>query len=71
MLKNRDVTLRIGKRINEETENGEAIESEPLEEKLRRVVHVLERPAKKLFAAVCIYVVLDTFRQVEIAKANK
>lgn len=70
MLKNRDITLRIGKKINEETENGEIVNDEPLEEKVRRIVHALEEPAKKIFFGICLYVMVDTIRKVAIAKAE-
>lgn len=71
MLRKRDITVKISKKGGDEnTTVDEPIDYRLIEERAAAVVHVLEQVAIKAFVGVCIFVILDTHRQVAIAKAS-
>lgn len=67
----RNVTVNVSRPTRERAETTEPIIDEIRSE--RRTDYVLSRTeevALKVFAGVCVYVLLDTFRQVQVAKAS-
>lgn len=70
MLGKREITVKLGKKENEDGNVDEPIDDRPIEEKTAAVLHVLEKVAIKAFAGVCIFVILDTHRRVAVAKAS-
>lgn len=71
MLNKREITVKIGKKEAKDGEADEPKDETPIEDKVQNVVRVLEKFAFKGFACVCVFVALDTIRQIAIAKANK
>lgn len=66
MFKNRVLTVTVDKKDKEPTESS----SESFDEKTATIVVNLERLATKMFLGVCIYIWLDTRRQVQIEQAK-
>lgn len=70
LLKNRSVNVKLQKdeKITTPIENPDI---RPIEDKTGAVLKRFEKVGWKVFGCVCIYVLLDTFRQVQIARANE
>ena len=68
MFKNRSVTVKLD-RPTKDTVN-EPHDNRPIEVKVAKVLQTFEKVAVKAFVGVCIYVVLDTHRQVAVARAS-
>lgn len=66
MFKNRKLTVSVDKVNKKQTEM--VSDEESFEKKAEYVLHKLEGFAVKAFIGLCIYVVLDTQRQVAVAK---
>lgn len=70
MFKNRKIEIQLKK--TKENENQEPTDTmEDLDEKADLVLHKVERLLVKVGIGIAIFVVLDTGRQVAVAKANK
>lgn len=69
-MRNRRVTLRLekDKKANDPKDNFE--EETLFERKAYIAKRAIESTAAKMFAGVCVYIVLDTYRQVQVAKAS-
>ena len=69
MFKNRKITVTVDKK--NEDPYSEVIDSISFEEKTEVILKKLEQVGKKVFLGICIYVLLDTKRQVAVARANQ
>lgn len=70
MLKGRAVTIKLERPVPEgEVENKP--DNRSVEEKAEVVLYVIEKVASKIFMGMCVYILLDTRRQVAIAKAKR
>jgi hypothetical protein len=69
MFKNRQLTVKLNK-VNEDETSMTISNGKTFEEKTAIIKQTLEGLGKKMFIGVCVYVVLDTHRQVAIVKAN-
>ena len=69
MFKNRSVTIKVDKPTRDCVVN-EPKDDRPIEEKVTAVLRTFEKVAVKAFVGVCIYVMLDTNRQVAVARAS-
>ena len=72
MLRKRQLTIKVEKKAPTEKKDPNEIilEDNHFERKVQTVVRAFESTGAKMFLGVCIYVWLDTRRQVEIAKAT-
>lgn len=68
MFENRKLTVTVDKK--DKNAPDVIITPDDFEEKLDLVLHKLEKFGRKLFVGVAAYVVLDTWRQVTVEKAN-
>jgi hypothetical protein len=68
MFKNRTLTIRMEKRNKTETTDNP--EADHFEKKADTMLHRLEKTGIKVFAGICIFVLLDTYRQVKVAEAS-
>lgn len=68
MFKNRAVLVKLSK-TNEDAVD-EHQDDRPIEEKAEAILKTLEKVAVKAFFGMCIYVMLDTHRQVAVARAS-
>lgn len=64
MFRNRKLTLKVEKANDEQTDGSR----QHFEKKTQIVLHELEAVAVKIFIGICAYVVIDTVRQVTVAK---
>jgi len=69
MFKNRAVTVKID-RQTKNTVSEQPNDDRPIEEKAKAILQICEKVAVKAFVGVCIYVALDTHRQVAVARAS-
>lgn len=69
MFKNRDVTIKLGKKTTVNTEE-EPEDVMSFDDKTDKILEVTERLAKKAFIGVAVYIVLDTWRQTSIEKSK-
>lgn len=69
MRRNRRFTLSVEK-MPKDGEINEVIDDRPIEQKAEALLTTFERVGVKIFAGICIYVVLDTHRKVAVAKAT-
>ena len=69
MFKNRAILVKLDKTNKDAIEEHKDVRL--IEEKTGAILSRFEKAALKVFAGVCIYVVLDTFRQVQVAKASQ
>ena len=67
MFKNRSIVVTMDKA--DKTTPQTTSDPEAFEKKTDIVVSKLERLGKKVFLGVCVYIVLDTHRNVAVAKA--
>jgi hypothetical protein len=67
MFKDRALTVTMDKKDKDQAPRNPTNPKE-FEKKAEFVLHKLERIGKKVFIGVCAYVVLDTVRQVAVAK---
>lgn len=70
MFKNRAITVKVDK-VDKHHTAEKSCDDKTFEEKADIVLHILEGLGVKLFLGVCVYVILDTQRQVAVAKINK
>lgn len=70
MFKNREISVQLKKTPTSESQEPTNT-TEDLDEKADLVLHKVERLMVKVFIGIGLYVVLDTGRQVAVAKANK
>lgn len=70
MLKGRTVTLKFERPNVGKDDPDEEKEEGSFEEKAEMYLSLFERIALRVFAGVAGYVVLDTYRRVQIAKAQ-
>lgn len=68
MLKNRQLTVKLDKPNKVQTTET-SCDPKAFERKVETVLHNLESIGAKMFLGVCIYVMLDTRRQVAVARA--
>jgi hypothetical protein len=68
MFKNRKLTVRVEKADKKPVD--EASETKFFEEKAAFMLHKFESFAAKAFVGICIYVILDTKRQIAIEQAK-
>lgn len=68
MFKNRKMTVTLDKK----DKNEELMEFDPeaFEKRVAIVLHHLESVGKKLFIGICVFVVLDTARQVAVEQSK-
>lgn len=67
----RQVTVRMEKKDTKASTPQDPFVNESLfERKADHILHALESTGAKMFLGVCVYVVLDTIRQVQVAKAS-
>lgn len=64
--KKRALEVKVVKRDKATT--SETSNCDDFKEKASFVMHELEGVAAKMFLGVCVYILLDTYRQVQIAK---
>jgi hypothetical protein len=69
MFKNRQLTVKLDKRSESDAPEA-AFDNVPFEAKTEVILRGLEGIGRKMFYGVCIYVLLDTRRQVAVAKVN-
>lgn len=69
MFKNRKITVTVDKKNTDQTPE-EPSDPKAFEKNAKVVLRHLESIGKKAFVGVCIYVLLDTYRQVKVAKAT-
>jgi len=69
MFKNRSVTVKLDRPTKNDNVE-EHHDNRPVEEKVAAVLRIFEKVAVKAFVGVCIYVALDTTRQVAVARAS-
>lgn len=69
MFKKRAIKVTLDKQ--DKKNPGEHQDTRLIEEKTEAILIKLGRFGAKVFAGVCIYVVLDTWRKVEVAKASQ
>lgn len=70
-MRNRQLTVKFEKRDKKAEGNQEPfVEEIQFERKADHVLSQLEDLGAKMFLGICVYVVLDTFRQVQVAKAS-
>jgi hypothetical protein len=70
MRKKRGFTIKV-ERADKNTDQETYLDDECFEKKAETIRHNLEGLAAKMFLGVCVYVLLDTHRQVQIAKATR
>lgn len=70
MFRNRAVLVKLSKTPENET-IGEVIDERLIEEKTDALLHSFEKFAIKAFGCLCIYVLVDTVRQVAVARASQ
>jgi hypothetical protein len=70
MFKNRKITVTMGKAQKDQFPQ-EPKDPKEFEKKTEFVLNKLGVIGTKVFVGICIYVLLDTHRQVEVAKASK
>lgn len=69
MFKNRKITVTVDKK-DKTDDPTETKDPNAFEKKAEFVLRNLKSLGAKAFVGVCIYVLLDTYRQVEVAKAS-
>lgn len=69
MLRNRAVLVKLSKDKDAAVE--EHHDDRPIEEKTGAILRKFEKVGIKVFAGICVYVLLDTFRQVAVARAEQ
>jgi hypothetical protein len=69
MFGNREIKLKVEK-INKDQNSEVSSDPRSFEQKTEYVLHKLEHIGKKIFVGFCIYIVLDTHRQVSVARAT-
>lgn len=69
MFEKRKITLRVEKQPKTDT-TGTIEDSYSFEKKVCITMRSLENLGAKMFLGVCVYVLLDTHRQVKIAEAS-
>lgn len=67
MFKNRAITVRLNK-VNKDRTVENTCQDKSFEKKAEAILHILEGVGSKLLFGLCVYVVLDTHRQVAVAK---
>lgn len=69
MFKNRTLAVKV---VKDEKEKEPEVTCchRTFEEKTENVRDNLENLGRKVFLGICIYIVLDTYRQVSVAKAS-
>lgn len=72
MFRNRELTVKMGKTNDKkQVEGEEPSEDQPsFDAKAALVQRHIESAGMKIFAGICIYVVLDTWRQVSVEGAK-
>lgn len=67
MFRNRKITVTVDKK--DKDENAE-ITHDPMafQKKAAFVLHKLENTGAKVFVGFCVYILLDTYRQVKVAE---
>lgn len=67
MFKNRKITVTVDKKNNDQTLD---TPEDPMlfEHRADHLLRKFERIGTKVFVGVCVYVLLDTFRQVTVAQ---
>lgn len=65
MFKNKELRVTLDKKG---TDVPTIQDEKTFEQKVKVVFHHVERIGVKLFVGVCVYVLLDTIRQVEVEK---
>lgn len=58
--------ISVSRNKSDKSDKGEETEELTFPQKTEIVVHSVERVAFKLFVGVCVYVLLDTYRQCSI-----
>lgn len=76
MFRNRQIIVKMDKRKKETTDLPKDVLAEEhlFEQRADHILHMLEGLGAKMFLGVCVYILLDTHRQVQVAKvvsANK
>jgi hypothetical protein len=69
MFKNRSFTIKVN-RPNEDAPQDPTLDAENFEIRSDAILRKIERLGAKMFLGVCIYIALDTRRQVAVARAN-
>lgn len=69
MFRNKKLVVTVDKKDKEATPPAPSNRRD-FEQKATFVLHKIESIGKKVFVGVCIYVALDTVRQVSVANAN-
>lgn len=67
MFKNKELRIRMDKK---DSEVPTIQDEKSFERKVKIVFHHVEKIGVKIFVGVCVFVLLDTFRQVEIEKTR-
>lgn len=70
MFKNREIKVTVDKK-DKNKDDVESHDDRLIEEKTEAILKKVERVGFKVFGAFCVYVLLDTYRQVQVAKANR
>lgn len=70
MFKNREVKVTVAKKGKPQTVEDTIIEIKNWEDKTDYVLSKLQGIGTKIFLGVCVYITLDTVRQVTVAKAT-
>lgn len=69
MFKNRAITFKVIKMDKNKNEETLHIEK-TFEGKTETIRHAIESLGAKMFLGVCVYILLDTHRQVSVAQAT-
>lgn len=70
MFRNRAVLVKLSKTKNNEVVD-ETVDARPIEVKADAILQSLKKVGWQAFGCVCVYVLLDTFRQVAVARAEQ
>jgi hypothetical protein len=70
MFRNRAVLVKLSKTPKDQIAE-EPRDKRPVEDKVGAILKKLDKPALKVFGCVCVFVLLDTFRQVQVARAQQ
>ncbi len=69
MFKNRQITVKLDKKEKDQTSDN-IKDPHVFERSVDIVAHKLEGLGAKMFLGVCVYILLDTHRQVAVEKAK-
>ena len=70
MFKNRELKVAVVKKEKAQAAERMLVETKTFEDRTDYVLARLQKIGTRVFAGVCVYILLDTARQVAVAKAT-